>query len=83
MALPAAAVPVRVTVLSLVTPSPAVPLSFENETIFGASGRGAGAGVGEAFVLTVTAEDAAPVLPAASVAFAVRLCEPVARTPVV
>ena len=42
-----------------------------------------GVGVGGAPVLAVTAADAMPVLPAASVALAVRLCEPVARAPVV
>ena len=42
-------------------------------------GVGVGAGAGEVPVLAVTTEDAAPVLPAASVAFAVRLCEPVRK----
>src|SRR5262245_58649904 len=36
--LPAVAVPVRVSVLSLVMPSPTVPLSAENETTVGAVG---------------------------------------------
>ena len=75
----AAAVPVRVSVLSLVTRSPEIPLSFVNEVIFGADGEVGGA----ESMLVVTAADFAPVLPAASVAFAVKLCEPVASVPVV
>ena len=70
MALPAAAVPVRVTVLSFVTLSPTVPLSSENEMIVGASGRGS-------FVSIVkTSVDDAGLMPPAVVAVAARGCLP-------
>src|SRR4051794_34351239 len=61
-----AAVPVNVSVLSLVMPSPTVPLSVEYELIVGAPG---------ATVSTVTlrAPEAALTLPAASLAVAVKL----------
>ena len=75
--LPAAAVPVRFSALSLVMWSPATPLSFENELIVGAAG---GCGVA---IATAATEDAAPVFPAASVAAAVKLWLPVDRTEVV
>ena len=61
----AAAVPVSVSVLSLVMWSPVTPLSLENEAIMGADGG--------AVIVTTAAEDEAPVLPAASVAAAVKL----------
>ena len=72
----ASAVPVSVRVLSLVMPSPTVPLSVENEAMVGATG---------AVVSTVTlsAAEAALVLPAASVAVAVRLWAPLASAAVV
>ena len=72
----ASAVPLSVSVLSLVMWSPTVPLSVENEAMVGATG---------ATVSTVTArtDDAAPVLPAASVAVAVRLWAPLLRAAVV
>jgi hypothetical protein len=56
--------------------SPTTPLSGENEVMLGAIG---------AVVSTVTlrAEDAAPVLPAASVAVAVKLWVALAKVPVV
>ena len=57
-------------------PSPTVPLSVENEAMVGATG---------ATVSTVTlrAVEAAPVLPAASVAVAVRLWVPLLSAAVV
>ena len=70
MVLFAAALPVSVTVLSLVMPSPATPLSFEKETIVGALGA-AGADT-----VAATAVDATPVLPATSMALAVKLWLP-------
>src|SRR5690348_11278469 len=72
----ASAVPVRVRVLSLVMLSPTTPLSVENEAMLGATG---------ATVSTVTpsAAEAAPVLPATSVAVAVRLWAPLASAAVV
>ena len=72
----ASAVPVSVSVLSLVMPSPAVPLSVENAAIAGALG-------GAASTVTLKAADAALVLPAASVAVAVRLWLPFAKVAVV
>ena len=72
----ASAVPVRVSVLSLVMPSPTVPLSVENAAIAGALGAAAS-------TVTPKAAEAALVLPAASVAVAVRLCVPFARAAVV
>src|SRR5215510_4769625 len=62
----AAAVPVNVNVLSLVMRSPATPLSFENEAIVGTPGAAVS-------IVTVSAAEAALVLPAASAARAVRL----------
>ena len=62
----AAAVPVSVSVLSLVMPSPTTPLSVENEAIVGAPGAAVS-------MVTFSALEAAPVLPAASIALAVRL----------
>ena len=72
----ASAVPVRVSVLSLVMPSPTVPLSVENEAMLGAAGA-------VVSIVTLSAAEAAPVLPAASVAVAVRLCAPLASAAVV
>ena len=72
----ASAVPVSVSVLSLVMPSPTVPLSVENEVMLGAAGA-------VVSIVTLIAADAAPVLPAASVAVAVRLCAPFASAAVV
>ena len=75
----AAAVPLNVGVWSLVMWSPATPLSVENEAeIVGAEGAGVGAAM-----VTTAAVDAAPVLPAASVAVAVRLWLPVDNAAVV
>ena len=65
----AAAVPVSVSVLALVMPSPTVPLSFENEAIVGTTGAAVS-------TVTLSALEAALVLPAASVAVAVRLWAP-------
>ena len=70
------AVPVKASVLSLVMPSPAAPLSVENEAIAGAAGAAVS-------TVTLSALDAAPVLPAASVAVAVKLCAPSASAAVV
>ena len=67
----ASAVPVSVRVLSLVMPSPATPLSVENEAMLGATGAAVS-------MVTLSAVEAAPVLPAASVAVAVRLWAPLA-----
>ncbi len=72
----ASAVPVRVSVLSLVMPSPTVPLSVENEAMVGATGAAVS-------MVTRSAVEAAPVLPAASVAVAVRLWAPLASAAVV
>ena len=74
----AAAVPVSVGVRSLVIWSPTTPLSVENEAIVGAEGAEVGAAI-----LTATDADAAPVLPAASVAVAVKLWLPVDNAAVV
>ena len=64
--LSASAVPVSVSVLSAVTPSPTVPVSAENESMVGTDG---------AVVSTMMsiADDAAPVLPATSTATAVKV----------
>ena len=72
----ASAVPVSVSVLSAVMPSPTVPVSFENEAIAGALGSAVS-------IVTLSAADAALVLPAVSVAVAVRLCVPFASAAVV
>ncbi len=72
----ASAVPVSVSVLSLVMPSPTVPLSVENEAMVGATGAAVS-------IVTRSAVEAAPVLPAASVAVAVRLWAPLASAAVV
>ncbi len=72
----ASAVPVRVSVLSLVMPSPTVPLSLENEAMVGATGAAVS-------TVTLIAVEATPVLPAASVAVAVRLWVPLASAEVV
>ena len=72
----ASAVPVSVSVLSVVMPSPTVPVSFENEAIAGAFGAAAS-------TVTLKAAEAALVLPAASVAVAVRLWLPFASAAVV
>ncbi len=73
---PAAAVPVKVSVLSLVTPSPTVPLSVEYELIVGALG---------ATVSTVTARtvEAALMWPRPSFAVAVKLWVASVSAPVV
>ena len=68
----AGAVPVSVSVLSLVMWSPTTPLSVENDAMVGAG----------AFNVTFTDEEAAPVLPAASVSFAVRLWLPAGKAAV-
>ena len=72
----AAAVPVSVSVLSLVIPSPTVPLSFEKVAIVGTL-------VPAVFTVTASADEAALVLPAASVAVAVKLWAPFAKAAVV
>ena len=72
----ASAVPLKVSVLSLVMPSPTVPLSVVNEAIVGAAGAAMS-------MVTLSAADATPVLPAASVAVAVRLWLPLASAAVV
>ena len=72
----ASAVPVSVSVLSLVMPSPTVPLSVENEAMVGATGA-------VVSMVTLSAVEAAPVLPAASVAVAVRLWAPLLSAAVV
>src|ERR1035437_9435513 len=72
----ASAAPVSVSVLTLVIWSPTTPLSGENDVMAGALG---------ATVSTVTAkaDEATPVLPAASVAVAVRLWAPLLSAAVV
>ena len=75
----AAAVPVRVIVLSLVMPSPFTPLSLEKDEMTGASGLVEVGGVVGLEIVTGTADEALPVLPAASIALAVMLWLPVAR----
>ena len=72
----ASAVPVSVSVLSLVMPSPTTPLSVENEAMVGATGA-------VVSMVTLSALEATPVLPAASVAVAVRLWAPLASAAVV
>src|SRR5260221_10022952 len=72
----ASAVPVSVRVLSLVRPSPTVPLSVENEAMLGATGA-------MVSMVTLRAAEAALLLPAASVAVAVRLWAPLASAAVV
>ena len=72
----ASAVPVSVRVLSLVMWSPTTPLSVENEAMVGATGA-------VVSMVTLSAAEAAPVLPAASVAVAVRLWAPLASAAVV
>ena len=59
----ASALPVSVRVLSLVMPSPAVPLSVEYEAMLGATGAAVS-------MVTLSALEAALVLPATSVAVA-------------
>ena len=73
---PASAVPAKVSALSLVMPSPTTPLSVENEVIVGMVGA-------VVSMVTFSALEATPVLPAASVAVAVRLWPPFGRTAVV
>ena len=72
----ASAVPVSVSALSLVMPSPTTPLSVENEVMVGQTGA-------VVSMVTFSALEATPVLPAASVAVAVRLWPPFGRTAVV
>src|SRR4029079_14930016 len=72
----ASALPVRVRVLSLVMPSPTVPLSVEYEPIAGVAGA-------LASMVPLSVEEAALVLPATSVAVAVRLWAPLASAAVV
>ena len=66
----------KVSVLSLVMPSPTMPLSVENEVIVGVVGA-------VVSMVTFSALEATPVLPAASVAVAVRLWPPFGRAAVV
>ena len=68
--------PVSISVLSLVMRSPTVPLSVVNEAMLGATGAAVS-------MVTLSALEAAPVLPAASVAVAVRLCAPLVSAAVV
>src|SRR4029077_18418351 len=72
----ASAVPVSVRVLSLVMPSPATLLSVEYDAMVGLAGA-------TVSMVTLRADDAALVLPATSVAVALRLWAPLARAPVV
>ena len=74
----ATAVPLNGSVVSLVMWSPATPLSVENLAIVGAVGA-----VGADGTVTASAADAKPVLPAASIAFVVKLWPPLARGAVV
>ena len=60
----------------MVMPSPITPLSVENEAMLGATGA-------VVSMVTLSAAEAPPVLPAASVAVAVRLWAPSASTAVV
>src|ERR1700730_10527857 len=71
----ASAGPARVRTVALVMPSPTVPLSGENDAIVGALGT---------WVSTVTASaaDTALMVPAASAAVALKLCDPLVRAPV-
>src|SRR3979490_785267 len=64
--------------LASVMPSPTTPVLGENEAIGGAAGA-----VGADGMVTASAADAKLVLPAASVAFVVKLWPPLARVPVV
>ena len=66
----------KVSALSLVMPSPTTPLSVENEVMVGMVGA-------VVSMVTFSALEATPVLPAASVAVAVRLWPPFGRTAVV
>ena len=63
--LPATAVPVKVMWLTLVMPSPTVPLSGENDARAGAVGLAVS-------IVTFSAVEAALTLPAASIAFDVK-----------
>src|ERR1035437_8921565 len=72
----ASAVPLSVSTVALVMPSPTTPLSGENEVMVGATGA-------VVSMVTLKAEDATPVLPAASVAVVVKLWLVLARVPVV
>ena len=74
--LPASAVPLSVSVVSLVTWSPAVPLSSANAVIDGAPGA-------DVSMVTWNAVEDAPWLPAASVALAVSAWAPSPSTEVV
>ena len=69
MIAPASAVPVKVSVLSLVMPSPAAPVSSVQPVITGVAGA-------EVSTVTPSAPLSTPLLPAASVACAVKLCAP-------
>src|SRR5450631_1557104 len=69
----ASAVPVRVRTFTLVMPSPTVPLSGENEVMVGIG----------VFTVIAATDDAAPVVPAASVAVAVKLWAPLLSAAVV
>src|ERR1700749_956255 len=71
----AAAVPVSVRVVSLVMWSPTTPLSVETEAVVGAAGADG--------IFAASAAEATLTLPAASVAFDVKLWLPLARLPVV
>src|SRR5262249_22826733 len=62
----AAAVPVKVSVLSLVMPSPATPLSLENDTIAGAPGGCGGVGAPAAVSVTSSRPKALGLLAAAN-----------------
>ena len=68
--------PVSVRVLSLVMPSPTVPLSVEYEAMLGLTGAAVS-------MVTLSAAEAALVLPATSVAVAVRLWAPLVSAAVV
>ena len=72
----ASAVPLSVRTFAVVLPSPTVPVSGENEAIVGVEGA-------VVSIVTLSAVDAAPVLPATSVALAVRLCVPFGSAAVV
>ena len=78
--LPAVAVPLRVNVLSLVTPSPTTPLSVENEATVGA--RGAATVVADAMIITESEAPLALTLPAASMDLAVNEWLPLVRVAV-
>src|SRR5215510_3972238 len=75
------ALPVNVRMAGSVMPSPTSPVSGEKEVMVGTAG-----GWGEELVVsivTLSTEDAALVLPAASVAVAVKLCAPFGSAAVV